>query len=184
MNDIDTELDRLGDALLAAAREDLLARGRPAVAARRPRRRRMRLATAACVLAVAVPATAFATGVFSPDQEVAHGLSSLEWQMAGTEPTCTALKPGVEYACTLAEPPQEETLPSDESEIAGTVHGRPGEWKGYVIGTVDKTDHVNGGCRAEDPDGLRWRCYLGQASVDQKILMPSALGQYLPGSFR
>jgi hypothetical protein len=184
MTDLDTKLDRLGDALLASARADLAARERPAVASRRrPHRRgRVRLAAAALALVVAVPATAFATGAFSSDQEVAHGVSSLEWQMAGTEPTCAALRPGVEYDCTLSAPPQEEPLPKP-SEIVGNVHGRAGEWRGYVIGTVDKTDHVNGGCRAEDPDGLRWRCYLGQASIDAKILMPSALGQYLPGSF-
>jgi hypothetical protein len=183
MTDIDTKLDRLGDALLASAREDLAARERPAVASRpRPRRRRVRLTAAALALVVAVPATALATGVFSPDQEVAHGVSSLEWQMAGTEPSCTALRPGVEYDCTLSTPPQEEPLPKP-SEIVGDVHGRAGEWKGYVIGTVDKTDHVNGGCRAEAADGLHWRCYLGQASIDAKILMPSALGQYLPGTF-
>lgn len=183
MTDTDTKLDRLGDALMASARDDLAARERPAPASRpRPRRKRRVLLVTALVVAVAVPATAFATGIFSPDQEVAHGVSSLEWQMAGTEPTCTALRQGVEYDCTLSRPPEEEPLPKP-SEIVGNVRGRAGAWKGYVIGTVDKTDHVNGGCRAEDADGLHWRCYLGQASIDAKILMPSALGQYLPGSF-
>ncbi|MFT3864185.1 MAG: hypothetical protein QM729_07930 [Solirubrobacterales bacterium] len=181
MTEIDTRLDRLGEALRASARQDLAASERTAVA-RHPRlgrRRRIRLAAALAVLVVAIPAAAFATGVLSPDQEVAHGVAGLEWMMAGTEPTCTALREGVEYDCTLAKPPQEEA-PISPSESVGDVHGRAGEWKGYVIGIVNKTGHVSGGCRAESADGTRWRCYLGQESIRQGSLEPSALGQYLP----
>jgi hypothetical protein len=53
-----------------------------------------------------------------------------------------------------------------------------------VIGIVDKTGHVSGGCRAESADGTRWRCYLGQESIRQDILEPSALGQYLPETLK
>lgn len=182
MAEIDTRLDRLGEALHASARQDLAAGERPAVA-RRPRlgrRRRIQLAAALGALVVAIPAAAFATGILSPDQEVAHGVAGLEWMMAGTEPTCTTLRQGVEYDCTLAKPPQQEApIPPAES-AGGDVHGRAGEWKGYVIGIVDKTGHVSGGCRAQSADGTSWRCYLGQESIRQNILEPSALGQYLP----
>jgi hypothetical protein len=185
MAEIDVRLDRLGEALRASARRDLAASERPAVArrARSGRRRRIRLAAALCALAVAIPAAAFATGVLDPDQEVAHGVAGLEWMMAGTEPTCTTLRKGVEYDCTLAKPPQEEA-PVPPAESVGDVHGRAGEWKGYVIGIVDKTGHVSGGCRAESADGTRWRCYLGQESIRQDILGPSALGQYLPETLK
>lgn len=181
MTEIDTRLDDLGAALHAAARQDLAADERPAVP-RRPRSRRTRriqLAIALGTLVVAIPAAAFATGVLSPDQEVAHGVANLEWMMAGTEPTCTTLREGVEYDCTLAEPPQEEA-PVAPAESVGGVHGKAGEWKGYVIGIVDKTGHVSGGCRSENANGTHWRCYLGQESIRQNILEPSALGQYLP----
>jgi hypothetical protein len=45
---------------------------------------------------------------------------------------------------------------------------------------MDKTtDRVNGGCRSQDAEGTHWLCYIGQESVRQHILMPSALGQYM-----
>ena len=46
--------------------------------------------------------------------------------------------------------------------------------------TVDATKHVNGGCRALESDGRRWRCYIGQAAVDQRIIGPGFLGEYAP----
>lgn len=185
MTEIDARLDRLGEALRASALRDLAA-SEPPAATRRPRLgrgRRIQLAAALGALLVAIPAAAFATGVLDSDQEVANGVASLEMMMAGTEPTCTALREGVEYDCTLAKPPREEA-PVPPAESVGDTHGRAGEWKGYVIGTVDKTGHVSGGCRAQSADGTRWRCYLGQESIRQGILEPSALGQYLPETLK
>lgn len=43
-----------------------------------------------------------------------------------------------------------------------------------------RSNVAEGGARAESADGTRWRCYLGQESIRQDILGPSALGQYLP----
>jgi hypothetical protein len=74
--------------------------------------------------------------------------------------------------------------PDQPAESVGDVHGRAGEWKGYVIGIVDKAGHVSGGCRAESADGTRRRCYLGRESIRQDILGPSALGQYLPETLK
>jgi hypothetical protein len=181
MTEIEAHLDRLGEVLRETARQDLAAGERPTVrrSPRLNRRRRIQLAVALGALVVAIPAAAFATGVLSPDQEVAHGVAGLEWMMAGTEPTCTTLREGVEYDCTLAKPPQEEA-PVPPAESLGGTHGRAGEWKGYVIGMVDKTGHVSGGCRAESGDGIHWRCYVGQEAINQNILGPKALGQYLP----
>ena len=43
--------------------------------------------------------------------------------------------------------------------------------------TVDKTQHVNGGCRSLTSAGTEWECYIGQAAVDQQIISQGFLGQ-------
>jgi hypothetical protein len=45
---------------------------------------------------------------------------------------------------------------------------------------VDDTKHVNGGCRSLRADGRVWRCYIGQAAVEQKIISAGFLGEYAP----
>ena len=68
----------------------------------------------------------------------------------------------------------------------GENHADPaGVWlvlakKGTVEPTVDATKHVNGGCRSLDSEGTEWRCYLGQAAVEQRIIGPGFLGEYAP----
>ena len=44
------------------------------------------------------------------------------------------------------------------------------DYKGTVYQTVDKTQHVNGGCRSLTSAGTEWECYIGQAAVDQQII--------------
>jgi hypothetical protein len=70
----------------------------------------------------------------------------------------------VEYLCVLRNSP----LPEID------------DMKGTVEPTVDETKHVNGGCRSLNSDGRTWRCYIGQAAVEQKIIGPGFLGEYAP----
>ena len=85
--------------------------------------------------------------------------------LVGTTPTCNELKANVEYRCTIKG--------AFESEIDGSL-------KGTVEPTVDATKHVNGGCRSVRADGREWRCYIGQAAVEQQIIGPDLLGEYAP----
>ena len=54
------------------------------------------------------------------------------------------------------------------------------DWNGTVEPTVDKTKHVNGGCRSLNSAGTTWECYLGQAAVDQQIIGAGFLGEFAP----
>ena len=153
----DPRLTALGDELERACAADL---------APKPRRlrvtRRVLLASAAAAVALG-GAAAIAADQLSTD-DVASSLPAGTAALIGTNPTCTAVKAGVEYHCVLAKPPAPEVS----------------DWKGTVEPTVDATKHVNGGCRSLTSDGLEWQCYLGQAAVDQQIVSAGFLGQYAP----
>lgn len=183
MTDPGTRLDRLGEALQASAREDLAAAERREVAWRPRRRRRLQLAVAVGALVVAIPAVALATGVLSPDQEVAQGLPMGLTMLAGTDPVCATLRNRVEYDCVLSHPPAEvRPLPAGYEPAIGEFRGKPGEWTGYVTVIVDASHHISGGCRAENGVGTSWRCYLGEASIRHQIIgRRKLLGEYLPG---
>jgi hypothetical protein len=146
-----TGLAGLGDALEAAARADLARR-------RRPRRR---LAIAAVALAVVIPGGAFAAEHLLSTSDVAASMPAGTLALAGTEPSCTTVVEGTEYHCVLARPPAPEVS----------------DWKGTVEETVDRTQHVNGGCRSLNSAGTEWECYIGQTAVDQKIIGQSFLGE-------
>jgi hypothetical protein len=77
----------------------------------------------------------------------------------------------VEFDCTLARPPR-----------TGDVEA--GQWRGTVEPTVDRTKHVNGGCRSLSADGMHWRCYIGTEAVRQGIVGASFLGVYAPAPGR
>jgi hypothetical protein len=146
-------LDRLGDALEAAAQRNL--------ATRRPRRGIIAAVVAAVVL---VPAAAVAGAKLISNDDVAKSLPAGTLSLAGTDPTCTRVKDGVEYQCVLAKAPAPEVS----------------DWKGTVEPTVDQTKHVNGGCRSLNSAGTSWECYLGEAAVDQKIIGAGFLGEFAP----
>jgi hypothetical protein len=162
MTDVTTTLQRLGDALESATEAELSTLSR----ATSPRRRRIstRLAVAVAVIAVLVPGVALAASQLIGTDEVAGSLPAGTLALAGTNPTCTVVEQGIEYLCTLERPPAPEVS----------------DWKGTVEPTVDATKHVNGGCRSLTSDGRQWRCYLGQAAVDQQIIGPDFLGEYAP----
>jgi hypothetical protein len=162
-------LDDLRGALLAAAAIDLasaaavdlaspVAAPFPRPAARPARRRRFegvraRTALALLVLALAIPGVAIGTGMFSPGEAAANGLPAGSTLMTATQPTCTALREGVEYRCVFAEAPT----------------------KGGVIHTVDPSGQVDGGCRSRSEVETLWICYFGAAAVHHQVVSQVAL---------
>lgn len=147
-------LDRLGDALEAATRRTVAAHKRP----------RRGIVAAAVAAAVLVPAAAIAGAKLISNDDVASSLPAGTLSLAGTEPTCTTVKGGVEYRCVLAKAPAPEVS----------------DWKGTVEPSVDETKHVNGGCRSLNSAGTTWECYIGQAAVDQQIIGSGFLGEFAP----
>jgi hypothetical protein len=160
MTDPSSDLRRLGDALEDATEADL--RSQPA--ASRRRRISTRVAAVAVVLAVVIPSVAIAASQLIGTEEVAESLPAGTLALAGTNPSCTVVVQDVEYLCTLEHAPAPEVS----------------DWKGTVEPTVDATKHVNGGCRALTSDGREWRCYIGQAAVEQEIIGQGFLGEFAP----
>ncbi|MFN8109678.1 MAG: hypothetical protein U0Y82_07505 [Thermoleophilia bacterium] len=155
MTDHTARLRDLGDALQAAVAADLAAA---------PRRRRRRGLIAAGAISVALAGTAAATTLLVDGGSVARSMPAGTLALAGTEPTCTVVRDGVEFDCTLAKPPAPEV----------------NDWTGTVEPTVDANRVVNGGCRALNAAGTHWTCYLGQEAVRQAIIGQGLLGQPSP----
>jgi hypothetical protein len=155
MND---RLITLGDALENGTRADLRPR-------RATTRRRVALGVAVAIL---VPGAALAATEIFSTEDVARSMPAGTLALAGTEPSCTVVTEGVEYHCTLAQAP----APEVES------------WKGTVEPTVDKTQHVNGGCRSLNAEGTEWSCYLGREAVRQEIISLGFLGEKSSGPGR
>ncbi len=189
MTDLSARLAELGGALERAAEADL-------ASARRPRRGSRRMSLAAALAVVALPAAAFATHALITTEEVARSLPAGTLALAGTNPTCEVVREGVEYLCTLERAPEPErgtqahvvtkierdgkryvkiTPPGDRGAEQDVTN-----WKGAVEATVDATKHVNGGCRSLASDGRTWRCYIGEAAVEQRIIGRRFLGEYAP----
>ena len=105
-------LDRLGDALEAAAQRNLATH-------KRPRRGLIAAAVAAVVL---VPTAAIAGAKLISNDDVARSLPAGTLSLAGTDPTCTTVNDGIEYKCVLAKAPAPEVS----------------DWKGTVEPTVDQ----------------------------------------------
>jgi hypothetical protein len=150
------QLIRLGDAIESAAAADISSHGR---------RRRLlspRIMIAAGVLAVAIPGVAIAATALIGTDELARSIPAGTLSLAGTNPTCTVVRQDVEYHCTLAKAPAPEVS----------------DWNGTVEPTVDRSKHVNGGCRSLRSDGLEWECYVGRAAVEQRIIGAGFLGEY------
>jgi hypothetical protein len=158
MTDLSPSLAALGDDLQRAAEADLARSAKPA-------RRKRRLAVALVALAVAVPGITLAADRLITGDDVAQSMPAGTLSLAGTEPSCTVVRPGIEYHCVLQRPPAPEVS----------------DWTGTVEPTVDATKHVNGGCRSLTADGIEWQCYVGSAAVDQQIVSEGFLGEYAPG---
>jgi hypothetical protein len=162
MTQLPPDLARLGDELERAATADLaMAHTRPA---RPPRRLSRRVAVAVAALAILVPGVAIAANQLTSSSDVAQSMPAGTLALAGTDPTCTVVTQEVEFHCTLARAPSHEVS----------------DWLGTVEPTVDRSKHVNGGCRSLASDGKEWQCYLGQKAVDENIIGPQLLGEYAP----
>jgi hypothetical protein len=160
-----TRLDDLRGALLAAAAADLASAdaapdaaslSRPAA---RPARRlhlgtaRARLALAFLVIAVAVPGVVIGTGLIGPERAAANGLPVGSKVMTATQPTCTAVREGVEYECAFAESPR----------------------VGRVVRVIDANGQVDGGCRSQNAVETFWICYFGEAAVQHQVVAQEVL---------
>jgi hypothetical protein len=158
MSKLSPELNRLGDEFERAV----------AAAIAAPRRRRgapRRILIAAALVAVCVPGLAFAAATLIGNDEVAAGLPAGTKMLQGTEPHCTVVRQDVEYQCVLGRLPANPEV----ADLNGTVEP-----------TVDRTKHVNGGCRSLRSDGRVWECFIGRAAVDEQIIGAGFLGQYAP----
>lgn len=134
---------------------------------RRRRRPRRALVLAVAVLVVC-GGTAVGAKIALTGSDVQEFLPRSSAVFTGTNPTCTTVRPGVEYDCTLASVPTQEQAFDQEGNL---------DFKGWVDDIVDQNNHVAGGCRALTKDGLHWRCYLGQEAVKQAIISQDFLGQ-------
>jgi len=177
---LEPDLVRLGDALEQAAARDLerSASGAPRPAVRTRRARRVQLHEAFRAIGrrrvflggllaavVLIPAVAVAADRLISTDDVAASMPAGTLSLAGTEPTCTVVKENVEFHCVLKRAPAPEVS----------------DWTGTVEPTVDRSKHVNGGCRSLVSDGTVWQCYLGQEAVRQQIISSGFLGQVSEG---
>ena len=146
------DLDGLGDALSASTARDL-----------RPGRGRSvrRVALAVAMIAVIGTGTVAAASLLSPKQ-VAAAMPAGAVIFDQTNPTCVAGSDGVVFHCTLA------TAPSSASGISDF----DGTKEAMVV-----AGKVSGGCIGQDPAGMSWDCYVGQAAVDQGIISQDFLGE-------
>lgn len=172
-------LERLGNALHAATADDL-ASAHPATAddllssptpaerpttrsRRRPARQRRRIAIGALAAAVLIPSGAVAASMLISTDQVERSLPQGVFALLDTHPTCTVVREGIEFDCTLDRAPR------------GDVGA--GNWKGTVEPTVDDTKQINGGCRSLNAAGTHWRCYVGKEAVAQQIIDAGLLGE-------
>lgn len=174
MSDFTTDraarLDDLRGALLAAAAVDLAgaeaggadadraAPAYPRPAVRPPRRlylgtARARLVLGLLLVAVAVPGLVFGTGLVGPERAAANGLPAGSTTMTAFQPSCTAIRAGVEYECHFTESPR----------------------AGLVVRTVDASGRVDGGCRSQNAVATFWICYFGEAAVRHHVVARGVL---------
>jgi hypothetical protein len=156
MTQLPAKLDRLGGVLERAAAADLV-----------PRRRlpRRRLLLLAATLAVVIPGGGAIAAALLSGHEISESVVAGGLIFQGTHPDCTAVVEGVQYLCTIDKP----AFPMVD------------DFTNVAYQTVDATQHVNGGCRSLAADGKTWRCWIGQAAVDHKIISQDFLGEVQTG---
>jgi len=123
----DTRLGEIGDELEQLFAADLRGEAgvRPPVAG--PARRRSWFATrrrrwlAVGVLVIAIPGVAYAAGAFTSPATVARSLPAGA-RIFGSTPTCTVVRPDVEYLCTLAQAPPPDPV----------THLTPKQWRKFL----------------------------------------------------
>ena len=128
---------------------------------------RIRRAVVLSVAALALPGAALATTALFGAEDVERGLPDGAKLLNGSDPKCTEVDAAAVYDCTLTRPPR---------DMPGGL-GEPGHsWRNAVSLMADRDERVNGGCVAQTDDGMRWRCYVGRAAVEQWILDARVLG--------
>lgn len=162
MNEVDIELDRIGQRLRNAAQRDLGQQSRSWL----PWKRLVVLLAGALVVlggGAGIAATVFDK---TPKQEE-QGLIDGSATFAGTNPTCTRVSAD-QFHCVLASVPTDLTF------------GPGGSYRDVKMPSVDSTKHIDGGCVGRSDDGLIWDCYIGQAAVQHGIVDAGFLGEYAP----
>jgi hypothetical protein len=119
-------MQQIGDELQRAFAADLQADAHETRAPTHSHRgwlatRRGRWLAAAAATVIAVPGVAFAAGVFTSPQTVAKSLPAGA-RIFGSTPTCTVVRPNVEYRCTLAKAPSQDPI----------THLTPQQWRTYL----------------------------------------------------
>jgi hypothetical protein len=92
----------------------------------------------------------------------------------GSNTTCVSASADA-FDCTLDRPPTGKTFYAKDGTQLLNV------FLGMTAATVDATNHVDGGCVAENANGLSWRCYLGEAAVTHHTISREMLGQLSSG---
>jgi hypothetical protein len=170
MSDPTDRLALAGDALVRAWRSDFEGRSQH----NRLRRPRTFVLAVAAILAVS-GGVAFATSILvkSPKDEQT-GMVEASTLFRGSSPICVSVSPDA-FHCTLDRPPTGETFYSQDGKQLLNA------FLGMKQATVDSTNHIDGGCVSDRPDGLSWQCYLGSAAVSHDIISESFLGTLSPG---
>jgi hypothetical protein len=114
---------------------------------------RGRLALAVLVLALAVPGVIIATGMVRPERAAASGLPAGTRTLTAAQPTCSAVREGIEYRCAFPEAPG----------------------VGRTVRIVNGSGQVAGGCRTLNAVETFWICYLGAAAVHHQVVAQEAL---------
>lgn len=161
MSEMSDTLRHFGAALEQAVAADIAA----ATAARRRRRRARGGWLWLFAAALGLTGVAAATHRYFDEATVARSLPAGTLALLDTQPTCTEVRPQVEFHCVLDVPPQ--------AELA--------DWSGTGEPALDDDRRVIGGCRALDASGTTWRCYMGREAVVQGIIAAPMLGTRSPG---
>lgn len=179
MLDAAQELERLGDALQRAWRNDLQ-RHRPTSWLSGRRRLVLLLVFVAAVLG---GGAAIAAGLLKTAEDEEQGLLEGHVLFSGSDPDCTAQTP-TSFRCTLDRPPTGMTFsegPKGATKYDEETFKRvDDQLLGAKFQTVDSTSHIDGGCISISADGRTWNCYLGQEAVRRGIIGPDLLGAYRP----
>lgn len=181
MTEVAEQLDRVGDALQRAWRQDHLRHQRHRLS-RGPRR----LAVVLALVAVLVGGgAAIAAGVLlktAADEE--QGMIRGHQLFAGSAPSCKPLS-ATSFRCTLDRPPTGMTFYAEDPKGSTVYDGKRytpvfDKFLGIKRATVDSTRHVDGGCISISANGRTWNCFLGQSAVDHEIIGPALIGTYTP----
>jgi hypothetical protein len=174
--DLPPELARVGDELERSIARELAP----------PRRRRVLSRTSVTALVAGgalVLGGGVAAAIYLTPSEVATGMPGAAVIFTGTDPTCTT-EDHLVFECTLSSPPISDVLgpvPQKGPDSPETSGGVPDQsYAGAKYAFVDKSKRIAGGCIGQDEAGMKWLCYTGERAVEEEIIGPALLGEYMP----